>query len=273
MSLRIILGCLLVVVIALGVAAYQAIRWAEGPAIPRAIERGRLGDLGVVTELAAMLRSSEPLAVRREAAQLLVSLPPRTETRPLLAAALALDDPELRDWVAVAATRLGDAEARTVARGVVARQEPRAPRAGDLRTQAALALAHVGDPAGVTVLAGALDDCAESVLLCQYIIIKLGSLKDARAVPKLLERLPDVQNRREMVAALGEIADARATEPLAQRLKADEYVPVRAEAARALGRIGGPAARAALEWSAQHEREPSVLAAARAALGVLGAEN
>ena len=34
MSLRIILGCLLVVVVVLGVAAYQAIRWAEGPAIP-----------------------------------------------------------------------------------------------------------------------------------------------------------------------------------------------------------------------------------------------
>jgi UPF0755 protein len=34
MSLRIILGCLLVVVVALGVAAYQTIRWAEGPVIP-----------------------------------------------------------------------------------------------------------------------------------------------------------------------------------------------------------------------------------------------
>jgi peptidoglycan lytic transglycosylase G len=34
MTLRIILGCLLVVVVALGVAAYQAIRWAEGPVIP-----------------------------------------------------------------------------------------------------------------------------------------------------------------------------------------------------------------------------------------------
>ena len=34
MSLRIILGCLLVVIVALGVAAYQTIRWAEGPAIP-----------------------------------------------------------------------------------------------------------------------------------------------------------------------------------------------------------------------------------------------
>ncbi|NWF74066.1 MAG: endolytic transglycosylase MltG [Nitrospirae bacterium] len=34
MRLRIILGCLLVVVVALGVATYQAIRWAEGPVIP-----------------------------------------------------------------------------------------------------------------------------------------------------------------------------------------------------------------------------------------------
>jgi UPF0755 protein len=34
MSLRIILGCLLVAIVALGVAAYQAVRWAEGPAVP-----------------------------------------------------------------------------------------------------------------------------------------------------------------------------------------------------------------------------------------------
>jgi UPF0755 protein len=34
MSLRIILGLLLVAVVALGVAAYQTIRWAEGPVIP-----------------------------------------------------------------------------------------------------------------------------------------------------------------------------------------------------------------------------------------------
>src|SRR5512141_185376 len=34
MKLRIILGCLLVVAVALGVAAYQTMRWAEGPAVP-----------------------------------------------------------------------------------------------------------------------------------------------------------------------------------------------------------------------------------------------
>ena len=35
MSLRIILGFLLVAMVALGVAAYQTIRWAEGPSFPR----------------------------------------------------------------------------------------------------------------------------------------------------------------------------------------------------------------------------------------------
>ncbi len=34
MNLRIVVGCLLVVMVALGVAAYQTIRWAEGPVIP-----------------------------------------------------------------------------------------------------------------------------------------------------------------------------------------------------------------------------------------------
>ena len=34
MNLKLILGLLLAAVIALGMAAFQAIRWAEGPAVP-----------------------------------------------------------------------------------------------------------------------------------------------------------------------------------------------------------------------------------------------
>ncbi|MBK5282292.1 MAG: endolytic transglycosylase MltG [Nitrospiraceae bacterium] len=34
MNLRVIVGCLLVAMVALGVAAYQTIRWAEGPVVP-----------------------------------------------------------------------------------------------------------------------------------------------------------------------------------------------------------------------------------------------
>jgi arylsulfatase A-like enzyme len=238
-----------------------------GEAVPKAIERGRLGDLMVMEELAAMLQSSQhPLPVRREAARLLVSLPPRKETRDrVLAAAHGADDAEVRDWSAVAATRLGDTAAREHLRAIVARPDPQGT-ARELREEAALALAHVKDPAGVEVLAAALDQCQERILHCQLIIIKLGALRDPRAVPALLAHLPEVQNRREMVEALGAIGDRRAVPALIERLKKDEYVPVRAVAAAALARIGGPAATAALEWSLKHESEQSVLSAARAGL-------
>jgi HEAT repeat protein len=51
-----------------------------------------------------------------------------------------------------------------------------------------------------------------------------------------------------------------------ERLKTDEYVPVRVAAARALTRMGGARAVMALKWSAGHEREPRVAEAVRAGL-------
>jgi arylsulfatase A-like enzyme len=240
----------------------------DGGDVPKAIERGRLGDLGAVTDLAAMLRSAQPVKVRREAARLLVALPPRVETREAVLAALEADDGEVRSWAAVAAARLGDVPSHE--RLVALVRVPSAdPAARELRVQAALALAHRRDPSGVPVLAEALDHCEQEVLLCQLIIQKLGSLRDRRAVPALLKHLPEVQNRREMVEALGDIGDPGVAETLVERLHSDEYVPVRAEAAVALAKVRGPAAVAGLQRSLRHEHEPSVLAAARAALAAL----
>jgi HEAT repeat protein len=237
----------------------------DGGQVPRAIERGRLGDLGAVMDLAALLRSSDPVPVRREAARLLVALPPRPETREALVRAADSDDRDVRRWAAVAAARLGDPTSHERLRALVATAESD-PADRDLRIQAALALAHRKDPSGVPVLAAALDHCEQAVLLCQLIIQKLGGLHDRRAVPALLRHLPEVQNRREMVDALGEIGDPRVTEALVGRLHTDEYVPVRTAAAAALARLGGPGAVSGLQWSLRHEHEPTVLAAVRAAL-------
>ena len=135
------------------------------------------------------------------------------------------------------AVRLGDVGARARVRSLVAADGPVATPA--LRVRAALALAGVGDPSGVPVLADALDHC-EDVLLCRLIILSLGQLRDARAVPALLAHLPEVQNRREMVDALGEIGDGAARDALVERLKRDEYVPVRVRAAVALAQLGDP---------------------------------
>jgi arylsulfatase A-like enzyme/HEAT repeat protein len=240
----------------------------DGSAVPKAIERGRLGDLLAVSDLAAMLKGEAALPVRREAARLLVALPPRDETRAAVLAAMSADDQEVRDWAAVAAARLRDPNAQARVRELLAH-----PQGGDveLRVQGALALARASDSTGVPVLAESLGDCHDRVLFCQLVILELGNLRDRRAVPALLAHLPEVQNRREMVQALGAIGDPSVAPALVERLENDEYVPVRVEAARALAKLGGREARSGLERSVRQEREPSVQAAARAALKTLTA--
>jgi arylsulfatase A-like enzyme/HEAT repeat protein len=242
----------------------------EGGPVPKAIERGRLGDLLAAADLAALMSSPHaPMAQRREAAQLLAGLPPRRETAPTLSAVAAgTADHVLADWASVGAARLGDAAARPRVQALVA--DPSTPRL--LRVRAALALAAAGDPAGVPVLGEALDSC-DDVLLCRLVILSLGKLGDARAVPALIKHLREVQNRREMVDALGDIGDPSARPALVERLEGDEYVPVRVQAARALAKIalkaGDRSVVAALEQAAHHDTEPTVVAAAREAIAEL----
>jgi hypothetical protein len=236
----------------------------KGGPLPKAIERGRLGDLLAGPELAAIMASDAPLSQRREAAQLLVALPARPETAAALIRAAGDPDREIADWAAVGAARLGHAGARPRVQAIVAdaASDPR------LRVRAALSLAAVGDTGGVPVLGGALDHC-DDVLLCRLIVMSLGKLRDPRAVPVLIKHLPEVQNRREMVEALGDIADAAAAEALLERLRADEYVPVRIAAAKALAKVGDAHIAALVDEAARKEKEATVVAAAKAAASAL----
>jgi arylsulfatase A-like enzyme len=242
---------------------------ADTPVLSQAIERGRMGDADAASELAALLQSQAPVELRREAARLLVeALPARPDTRPMLVAAMnAADDDEVRDWAAVAAMRLGEAAGRARLLAVVGRSGSEANAA--LRRHAALSLGQAGDGAGVVVLGEALDACAGKEALCKTIIAVLGKLHDVRAVPALMAHLPDVLTRLEVVQALGEIGDASAEPALVERLKSDEYVPVRVAAAHALARMGGARAVLALKWSASNDNEPRVAEAARAGLAEL----
>ena len=149
--------------------------------------------------------------------------------------------------------------------------------------RAALALAATGDGSGLAVLGEALDR-RDDIPLCRLIIVTLGRLGDRRAVPILLGHLPEVQNRREMVEALGALGDPAAIDPLIESLRHDAYVPVRAEAARSLAKIGMIGERekparsrsaaeiaASLVAAARHDTEPMVIAAARQAADALEA--
>jgi arylsulfatase A-like enzyme/HEAT repeat protein len=240
----------------------------NGESVPRAIERGRLGDLLAGTGLAAlMLSTDESAAVRQEAAQLLVSLPPRKETAGSLLIAMDDRDPLVAAWAAVGAVRVGDS--RAVERVAASLDDPKLPRA--LRVRGALALALRGNKRGVPTLAESLDACQDDVLLCRLAIIQLGQLKDRRAVPALLTHSSEVQNRREMIDALGDIGDPIAIPTLLERLRHDEYVPVRAQAARALAKIGRVDVLPALEQVLRDDTEASVVAAAREAIAMLRA--
>jgi arylsulfatase A-like enzyme len=238
-----------------------------GGPVPKAIERGRLGDLLAAEDLGALMVSSAPVELRREAAELLIALPPRRETAPVLARAVRDHDQVIADWAAVGAVRLGDVVARARVRALV--DDVKAERM--LRIRGALALAAIDEAAGVPVLGEALDRC-DDILLCRLIILNLGRLRDRRAVPALLKHLPEVQNRREMVDALGDIGDIgdiTARDALIERLGSDEYVTVRIQAARALAKLGDMTAIAALERAASTDPEPTVAAAARAAVAAV----
>jgi HEAT repeat protein len=93
-------------------------------------------------------------------------------------------------------------------------------------------------------------------------------------VPVLLKHLPEVQNRREMVEALGDIGDPASAPALLDRLRGDEYVPVRIAAAKSLARLNDADAHLAaqLDEAARKEKEASVVAAAHAAAAALRAK-
>jgi arylsulfatase A-like enzyme/HEAT repeat protein len=236
----------------------------KGGPLPKAIERGRLGDLLAGPDLAVIMVSDAPPAQRREAAQLLVSLPARKETSAALVKAAGDADRQVADWAAIGAARLGDPVARPRVQAIVADAgaEP------NMRVRAALALAAVGDTVGVPVLGDALEQC-EDILLCRGIVVNLGRLRDRRAVPVLIKHLPEVQNRREMVEALGDIGDPAAADALLERLRRDEYVPVRIAAATALAKLGDAHLAALVDEAARKEKEATVVAAARAAATTL----
>ena len=94
------------------------------------------------------------------------------------------------------------------------------------------------------------------------------------AVGPLLTRLPqesDAEVEMEIVRALGRVGDPRAVPVLAERASGGGFFsrvpsPIRVEATRALGEIGGEAARAVLQRLLR-ERNAEVREAAIKALG------
>jgi HEAT repeat protein len=141
-----------------------------------------------------------------------------------------------------------------------------------VRRETVLALSKVGGEDAVPLLARGLND-PESALRGAA-ALGLGLTKLSVAVGPLLNRLPqesDPEVEVEIVRALGRVGDPRAVPVLAERASGGGFfsrVPasIRVEATRALGEIGGDAARAVLQRLLR-ERNAEVREAAVKALG------
>ncbi|HST58884.1 MAG TPA: HEAT repeat domain-containing protein [Longimicrobium sp.] len=141
-----------------------------------------------------------------------------------------------------------------------------------VRRETVLALSKVGGEEAVPLLAKGLND-GETALRCAA-ALGLGLTKLSVAVGPLLNRLPqesDAEVELEIVRALGRVGDPRAVPVLAERASGGGFFsrvpsPLRVEATRALGEIGGDAARAVLQRLLR-ERNAEVREAAVKALG------
>lgn len=122
-----------------------------------------------------------------------------------------------------------------------------------VRRETILALSKFGDERAVPLLVKALTD--REATLRAAAALGLGLTKVPTAAMPLLERLgqeTDAETLAEMIRALGRIGDPRAVPALAERAGAGGFFSrtppqVRIEAVRALGEIGGDAARDVLQ--------------------------
>ncbi len=266
----------------------------EGP--QQVLLRGRAGDRDAAPGLARLVVAMDlPLLVRREAMALLAELCVEAralgapagggapvpvedgggacggvEARAALAAGMAAGsgDTEMRRWAMVVRLSQGDAAVLPEV-GSVIRDEA---AEGKLRMFGALALLpHVGAAGGevvplllVALPVGMVLDDPDRV---RPLILGLGGSRDPRALEPLLQQLDNVRSRVDVVVALGLLGQGRAVLKLSEMLLGDPYVPVRAAAATALGKLGGKEAAAALSRARRTEREALVLAAVGQALG------
>ncbi|HYR07977.1 MAG TPA: HEAT repeat domain-containing protein [Longimicrobium sp.] len=132
-----------------------------------------------------------------------------------------------------------------------------------VRRETILALAKIGGEEAVPLLAKGLNDKEASLRAAAA--LGLGLTKLHVAVGPLLNRLPqetDAEVEVEIVRALGRVGDPRAVPVLAERASGGGFfsripTPIRVEAVRALGELGGEPGRAVLQRLLR-DRNPEV---------------
>lgn len=202
---------------------------AEGKGWPASILRGIAGDVDAAMDVAPLLDDAD-VAIRRKAAEVLFELH-HPETAAGLRLALRRDeDDDVRNWCALALTRMGEG----------------APRTTELLTDggwqrlAALALAESGDDRGEDYLvAWWMDSKGRDFERSAQILDALAKIRSKKGVWPLVQSLGDVRLRPRIARTLAAIGDGIARNPLASALARERYQKARVALARALLELGG----------------------------------
>jgi len=202
---------------------------------PDPIRRGLLRD-GEAAKDAAALLDDASVPIRRKAAEVMFLLHPPS-VAPETRRALARDeDPEVQKWCALALVRMGERPSAR-ATSILDESEPA------WRRRAAIAFASQGDARGAGELAAFWREQAPphgglDVEDSKELLAAMGRVRDVDAVPALVESLPFVPLRPFIADTLGAIGDPRARGPLLQLFSAERYETARAHEARALFALG-----------------------------------
>ncbi len=139
---------------------------------------------------------------------------------------------------------------------------------GLVRVNAAVKLGKLKDRKAISALLEALKD--PNMALRNNAAFALGEIGAGEAVPNLIDLLrdPEERVRKSVVKALGMIRAREAVAPLVQSLDTETSRVVRKSAIRSLGQIGDPAALNAVEWFVSHP-DPTLADAAKQAVGRL----
>lgn len=207
----------------------RAGRREDGSQWPAAIVLGMSGNADVSGQLAQLLDDADP-TIRRKAAELLFDLGTTAEAPALRLAMSREENEDIRRWLALSLTRLGQ--------GAPLVFELLRDGNLEMRRLAALALAEQGQDAGqdtlIRWLASDTIDHARSLELLDA----LATLRSTQSLPILVRKLRDVRLRPRVAKTLAAIGDPDARPHLARAFLEERYQSARPALADALLDLG-----------------------------------
>lgn len=196
-----------------------------------ALDLGRLRDRRAVEPLCQLVTATNaPTAPRVEAARLLGRFAD-DRSKPALTEAMRGEDALVAAEAAIALGRMFDPVAREMLRGLVRAEDP------GIRTRAGISLARLGDRTAVDSLLETLRTSRDQFER-EEAVRWLGRLGDDAAMGELIELLGDFRIRHLTVVSLGQLRDARALPPLLEVLARERHATIRNNLIRGLGELG-----------------------------------